>query len=79
MLVYLLETAQSFHLSVSFMGGANSIRAFKLRSIGPGTYSDSLTLTDPTYFFDQSGDVKLEANIELRWSIHGLNGLFFMI
>lgn len=57
-------------ISQFYVGGANSIRAFKLRSIGPGTYSDSLTLTDPTYFFDQSGDIKLEANIELRWSMN---------
>ena len=57
-------------ISQFYVGGANSIRAFKLRSIGPGTYSDSLTLTDPTYFFDQSGDIKFETNFELRWSMN---------
>ncbi len=45
-----------------FIGGNNSIRAFRTRSIGPGTY-------DGTYvglFPDQSGDIKLELNTELR-------------
>ncbi len=48
-----------------FVGGSNSLRAFKARSLGPGGYNaDSLT----TAIFGNSsyGDVKLEANTELR-------------
>lgn len=47
-----------------FTGGANSIRAFLPRSIGPGSY----TTTDGSP--DRSGDVKLEANIEHRFNIY---------
>jgi len=48
-----------------FSGGNNSLRAFRSQSIGPGTfrspYADSTN-----YFADQSGDIKLEMNTELR-------------
>lgn len=51
------------------IGGPNSIRAFRARSIGPGTYNvpDSLAFS----FFDQTGDIKLEANLEYRFPIAG--------
>jgi outer membrane protein assembly factor BamA len=51
------------------IGGPNSIRAFRARSIGPGTYDapDSLTFS----YFDQTGDIKLEANIEYRFPLAG--------
>jgi outer membrane protein assembly factor BamA len=48
-------------------GGSNSIRAFQARSIGPGTYG--VGTTDSTYFIDQRGDIKLEANAEYRFDI----------
>lgn len=48
-----------------FIGGTNSIRAFRARSIGPGTFRDSTN----TGYFDQSGDIKLEANVEYRFSL----------
>src|SRR5690606_34757027 len=44
------------------IGGSNSIRAFRPRSIGPGTYKD--TSATASSFFDQTGDIKLEANME---------------
>ncbi len=48
-----------------FSGGNNSLRAFRSQSVGPGTfrspYADSTN-----YFADQSGDIKLEMNTELR-------------
>ena len=46
-----------------FVGGTNSVRAFRSRSIGPGSYVDT-TIT--TFLPDQSGDIKLELNTELR-------------
>lgn len=45
-----------------FIGGTNSIRAFRARSIGPGTWKD----TTSTFLPDESGDLKLEFNTELR-------------
>ncbi|WP_242929281.1 BamA/TamA family outer membrane protein [Pontibacter vulgaris] len=51
------------------IGGPNSIRAFRARSLGPGTYD----VPDEQAFsyFDQTGDIKLEANIEYRFPITG--------
>lgn len=46
-----------------FVGGTNSIRAFRSRSLGPGTYQDTL---NTGFLADQSGDIKLEMNTELR-------------
>lgn len=46
-----------------FVGGNNSIRAFRSRSLGPGIYKDMNTLN---FIPDQSGDIKLEFNTELR-------------
>ena len=50
-----------------FIGGANSLRGFQARSIGPGTYSPSTNVTQGTQFLpDESGDIKIEANVEYR-------------
>lgn len=59
-----------------FIGGTNSIRAFRSRSLGPGTYRDTVS----TLFLpDQSGDMKLEANTELRAKLAGpLHGALFL-
>lgn len=51
-----------------FIGGSNSIRAFRARTLGPGSF-DPRTL-DNAYFFDQSGDIKLELNAEYRLNIY---------
>lgn len=50
-----------------FIGGSNSIRAFRARTLGPGSF-DPRTL-DNAFFFDQSGDVKLELNAEYRLNL----------
>ncbi|NDK55370.1 translocation and assembly module lipoprotein TamL [Pontibacter fetidus] len=49
------------------IGGPNSIRAFRARSIGPGTFED----TTRTTYFDQTGEIKLEGNIEYRFPLAG--------
>ena len=55
-------------------GGANDIRAWRLRSLGPGTYSD--TKIDN---FDRIGDISLEFNIENRFPIYEiLHGALFI-
>ncbi|WP_426486224.1 BamA/TamA family outer membrane protein [Flavobacterium sp. 2] len=46
------------------VGGTNSIRAFRARSIGPGSYVNTATTND--YLPDQSGDLKLEFSTEYR-------------
>ncbi|TSD63239.1 BamA/TamA family outer membrane protein [Inquilinus sp. KBS0705] len=46
-----------------FIGGPNSLRGFRARSIGPGTVNPTST---GGFIADQSGDIKLEANIEYR-------------
>ncbi|WP_241237882.1 BamA/TamA family outer membrane protein [Pseudoflavitalea rhizosphaerae] len=50
-----------------FIGGNNSLRAFRTRALGPGTYigNDSLIA-------DQSGDIKLELNTEFRTKIYSI-------
>lgn len=52
-----------------FAGGAYSVRAFRTRSLGPGTYT--VPVGDDRSFFDQSGNVRLEANVEYRFPIFG--------
>lgn len=48
-----------------FIGGNNSIRAFRTRALGPGTFDGSI-ITGDSLVPDQSGDIKLELNTELR-------------
>lgn len=53
-----------------FVGGPNSIRAFRIRSIGPGSFGsfavpDSIIIDE----FDRTGDIKLEANAEWRFPV----------
>ena len=59
-----------------FVGGANSVRAFPVRSIGPGrTKPDN---SDLNYLL-QTGDLKFLANLEYRFNLFGsLNGAMFL-
>lgn len=58
-----------------FAGGANGIRAWQVRSLGPGTYSPE----DQNAYPNQSSDIKLEANIEYRYRLLGsLEGALFI-
>ncbi len=60
-----------------YCGGANSVRAFTVRSIGPGSYHDPKAADDD--YFDQTGTFKFEANAEYRFPIIGpLNGAVFL-
>lgn len=45
-----------------FSGGANSVRGWSVRSLGPG----SMAVTDSTSFALQSGDIRLDLNLEYR-------------
>ncbi|MBC6991294.1 BamA/TamA family outer membrane protein [Hymenobacter sp. BT491] len=46
------------------IGGPNSVRAFNARGIGPGTYRTPDSQQNG--FYDQVGDIRLEANAEYR-------------
>ncbi|HMQ06306.1 MAG TPA: BamA/TamA family outer membrane protein [Saprospiraceae bacterium] len=60
-----------------FSGGPNSIRAFRIRSLGPGTYRPEIL--DAGSFFDQAGDIRMEANVEYRYPMYkNLKGALFV-
>lgn len=59
-----------------YVGGANSIRAFSVRSIGPGSYHPGGTKGNN---FDETGTFKFEFNMEYRFPIYGpLHGAMFL-
>ena len=55
-----------------FSGGANSVRGWSVRSLGPGRYKDK---DGRVNFITQTGDVKLDLNLEYRtklfWKFNG--------
>lgn len=55
-----------------FSGGANSVRGWSVRSLGPGKFSGSDGRID---FINQTGDMKLDLNVEYRahlfWKFNG--------
>ena len=56
-----------------FSGGANGIRAWQIRSLGPGSFIDDST------FPDMAADMKIEANLEYRFDVAWLlKGAFFV-
>lgn len=60
-----------------YCGGANSVRAFTVRSIGPGSYH--APASERGGYFDQTGTFKFEANVEYRFPIFGpLHGALFV-
>lgn len=57
-----------------FTGGANGIRAWQVRELGPGTYK-----APEGVYPNQSSDIKLEANLEYRYKLFGkLDGALFL-
>ncbi|WP_303309859.1 BamA/TamA family outer membrane protein [Hymenobacter sp. BT730] len=60
------------------VGGPNSVRAFAPREVGPGSYRP--TNTDvASRFYDQVGDIRLEANMEYRQDLFPyVKGALFM-
>lgn len=60
-----------------FAGGPRSVRAFRIRSLGPGTFLPEGFETGG--FFDQAGDLRLEGNMEYRFPFNKyLKGAFFV-
>jgi outer membrane protein insertion porin family len=59
-----------------FVGGNNSLRGFRSRSVGPGTYRYTGI---KNFLPDETGDMKLELNTEFRFRLNGpLYGAFFL-
>ena len=57
-----------------FTGGANGIRAWRVRSLGPGTYKAKEGM-----YPNQSSDIKIEANFEYRFKLVSmLEGALFL-
>lgn len=60
-----------------YIGGANSVRAFSARSIGPGGYPPNEG--EKYTYINHVGDIRMEANIEYRFRIIGdLHGALFL-
>ena len=55
-----------------FSGGANSVRGWLVRRLGPGAYKGA---DKSINFINQSGDIKLDMSMEMRaylfWKLHG--------
>ena len=78
-IIYPYGNSDDVPFSESFYaGGANSVRAFGVRQIGPGSFDGSLTSRQGAYLM-QNGDIKFVANLEYRTNIFGsLNGAIFL-
>jgi hypothetical protein len=76
--IYTYGNSNSVPLTEMFyVGGANSLRAFSVRGIGPGAFS-SIDEKSWSYLF-QNGDVKLVMNLEYRRQLFGnLFGALFL-
>ena len=62
-----------------YIGGANSVRAYPLRSIGPGRFMGDYEGNRQLSYLLQNGDVKLQANLEYRQRLFGnLHGAVFL-
>jgi outer membrane protein assembly factor BamA len=58
-----------------FSGGANGLRAWQARTLGPGTFRDTTLVRS----FNNIGDIKLEFNAEYRFKItHMFQAAFFV-
>ena len=57
------------YLKQYFSGGSTGIRAFPIRSVGPGNYRTLSNNPEENEFIDQTGDLKLECNIEYRFPL----------
>lgn len=65
-------------ISQFFVGGNNSLRAFRARGVGPGTYEKKGSVAEE-FIGNNTGDIKLELNTELRFKFNSfLNTALFV-
>ena len=78
-IIYSYGNSDDIPYSESFYaGGANSVRAFGVREIGPGAFDGRLTTRQGAYLM-QNGDIKFVANLEYRTPLFGnLEGAVFL-
>jgi outer membrane protein assembly factor BamA len=53
-----------------YVGGPYSLRGWRVRQLGPGSFYDTVQ----HQYIDRTGDIKLEANVELRFDMFDLFG-----
>lgn len=71
-----MATAIFCHSRKILLGGANSVRGWNVRELGPGKFRGSDGKID---FINQTGDMKLDMNVELRTALFWkFNGAFFI-
>lgn len=59
-----------------FSGGNSSVRAWKPRRLGPGSYSGN---SESGYLYEQPGEILFETNLEYRFKMVGIfNGALFV-
>ncbi len=57
-----------------FAGGANSVRAWPVRGLGPGSFKEEVLS-----YYNQTADIKIEFNVEYRFKLFWLlEGAFFI-
>lgn len=61
-----------------FVGGPSSVRAWRVRRLGPGSFEGGED-AEQNVFIDQTGDMSLESNFEYRFPIYKVvKGAFFV-
>lgn len=58
-----------------FAGGTNSIRAWRLRRLGPGSSAPSQNTTNSNFTPESPGDILLESSIEYRFPLFKMGGM----
>lgn len=72
-LAYANSTVLPFEKSF-FSGGSNSVRAWRIYSLGPGSYND-----EQNPLLNRTGDINIEGNLEYRFPIYSFfNGALFL-
>jgi Omp85 superfamily domain len=56
-----------------YVGGNNSLRAFRARGVGPGAYKRTGSVSE-NFLGNNTGDIKLEFNTELRYKLSSFLG-----
>ncbi|MBK8558047.1 MAG: BamA/TamA family outer membrane protein [Lewinellaceae bacterium] len=61
------DTETAPYIKQFFMGGPSSVRGWRIRELGPGSYQDTTPPTNQIFY--QAANFRLEANAELRFPL----------